>query len=242
MALSGCALIAPRPAPPLPADVVAARAALEDRWRSFADMRSLADIEIHRGDRVQRLAGVLLLRAPDALRFEALSPFGPPILLVGASGDGVTVWEVLANRAYLLPSSPDSAKRWLGVALGPEDLVALLSGHVRPLPDATEGALLPVDSVGPSLSLKGEGGAQRIWLAPDGGRPLQAEWTGGKHPLRVVFTSGGANGPPSRVDLATLDGRLSVSVRYRDPQVDVGLDPELLRLSVPERVRIQDFR
>jgi outer membrane lipoprotein-sorting protein len=234
-------MIAPRPAPPLPPDVVAARTALDARWRTFVDMRTLADIEIHRGDRVQRLAGVLLLRAPDALRFEALSPFGPPILLVGADGDGVTVWEVLANRAYVLPSSPDAARRWLGIALSPDDLVALLSGHVRPLADAREGALLPADGLGPSLMLKGEGGTQRIWLAADGAQPLQAEWTGGKHPLRVVFTAG-ANGPPSRLDLATLDGRLSVTVRYRDPQVDAGLDPERLRLSVPASVRIQDFR
>jgi len=31
-------------------------------------------------------------------------------------------------------------------------------------------------------------------------------------------------------------------VRYRDPQRNTGFDPELLKLTVPQGVRIQDFR
>jgi outer membrane lipoprotein-sorting protein len=44
------------------------------------------------------------------------------------------------------------------------------------------------------------------------------------------------------VRLATLDGKLDVSVSYRDPQRNTGFDPELLKLTVPQGVRIQDFR
>ena len=40
----------------------------------------------------------------------------------------------------------------------------------------------------------------------------------------------------------TLDGKLDVTVRYRDPRRDSGFDPELLKLTVPQGVRIQDFR
>ena len=115
-ALGACATAPPRQL--LTAEVEAARRLIEQRWQAFGDLRSFAEIKIQRDGHVQQLAGVLLLRAPGALRFEALSAFGPPILLVGAAPDRVTIWEVLKNRAFILPSSPDANRRWLGLAIG----------------------------------------------------------------------------------------------------------------------------
>jgi hypothetical protein len=230
---------------PLAPEVEAERARLEDAWRSFLDLRTLAEISIRQGDRSQRFAGVLLLKAPAALRFEALSPFGPPLLVVAARPEQVTIWEVARNRAYLLPSTPDANRRWLGLALSTEDLVALLAGHVRPLRAPRSGALVPPDETGPSLRLTGAEGTQRIWLdAP--GRPLKVEWTEGKNPMRVTFTrtesDSSAGVVPQTIRLVTLDGRLEVSVTYREPAVDTGFDPALLTLTVPQGVEIQDFR
>lgn len=233
------------PAAPLSPEVEAARAGLEDAWRSFKDLRTLAEISIRQGSRFQRFAGVLLLKAPAALRFEALTPLGPPVLVVAATAAEVTIWEIAQNRAYLLPSTPDANRRWLGLALPTEDLVALLAGHVRPLRAPRAGALLPPDDRGPSLRLNGAEGAQRVWLDPSG-RPLAGEWTEGKHPLRVTFTraedDAAAVGGPRAIRLVTPDGRLDVSVTYRQPLLDSGFDPELLTLSVPQGVEIQDFR
>jgi hypothetical protein len=220
------------------------RARLEDAWRSFGDLRSLADISIRQGDRFQRLSGVLLLKAPATFRFEALAPFGPPILVVAGSSESVTVWEVLANRAYLMPSTPDANRRWLGLALTAEDLVALLAGQVRPMPAPRTGSLLPPDDTGPSLRLSGGEGTQRIWLDP-AGRALKVEWTEGKSPLRVTIAraeDGGPAAPPREIRLQSLDGKLNVSVIYRDPRLDSGLDAALLLLTVPQGVEIQDFR
>ena len=222
----------------------AARARVEDAWRSFRDLRSLADITIRRGGRVQRLSGVLLLKAPTAFRFEALSPFGPPILVVAGSPESVTVWEVLQNRAYLLPSTPEANRRWLGLALSAEDLVAFLAGQVRPMPAPRTGALMPPDETGSPLRLSGPEGTQRIWLDP-AGHPLKVEWTEGKSPLRVTFTRGEGGGdpaPPREIRLQTLDGKLDVSVVYHEPQLNRGLDAALLTLTVPQGVEIQDFR
>lgn len=231
------------PLVPLTPEVEGARARIEDAWRSFRDLRSLADITIRQGGRSQRLSGVLLLKAPAAFRFEALSPFGPPLLIVAGSAESVTVWEVLRNRAYLLPSTPEANRRWLGLALPAEDLVAFLAGQVRPMPSPQTGTLMPPDETGPSLRLSGSEGTQRIWL-DRAGRPLKVEWTEGKSPLRVAFTRGddGGDGAPRQIRLQTLDGKLDVSVVYRDPQVNMGLDPALLSLTVPQGVEIQDFR
>ncbi len=48
--------------------------------------------------------------------------------------------------------------------------------------------------------------------------------------------------PPSGLTLATLDGTLEVVIKYRNPAMNTGFDPTLLGLTIPERVRIQDFR
>ncbi len=114
---------------------------------------------------------MLLLSAPSALRFEALSPFGTPMLVVGEDETTLTVWEVLAQRAYYLPASPDSTRRWLGLALGPDELVATLSGHAVPLKDPLAVELMPADGLGPSLTVRSKDVVQRIWFDPANGRP-----------------------------------------------------------------------
>jgi outer membrane lipoprotein-sorting protein len=231
-----------RPGPPLTAEAAAARVLIERRWQSFGDLRTLADLTIRRSGKTQRLSGPLLLRAPGSLRFEALTPLGPPALVVTSDADMVTIWEVLQNRAYLLSPTPEATSRWLGLPLGAEDLVALLSGNVRPLSDASTGTLASDDGPGAFLSLSDAGGTQRIWFDPVTGQPRQVEWTGGRLAARAVFSEAESGEPPRGVRLAMLDGSLDVDVRYRSPRMDSGFDPGLLRLKLPEDVRIQDFR
>jgi outer membrane lipoprotein-sorting protein len=214
---------------------VAAQAVLEARWRDFHDLRTQADLRIQRGKRVDRLSGVLLLRAPASLRFEALAPFGPPLLVVASDADAVTLWEVPSQNAIIARSSPDATRRWLGLALGPEELVSLLAGYALPARDPLSGQMLPPDDIGPSLLFETADGRQRIWLDPASGEARQIEWTGGSQPARAVFV-------PNGLRLATLDGKLEVTVRYKDPRRDSGFDPGLLKLTVPQDVRIQDFR
>ncbi len=230
------------PSVPLSPDAEATRSLIEQRSRSWEDLRSLVEIAIVRDGRAQRLTGVLLLRAPASLRFEALSTFGPPVLLVAAAPERVTIWEVLRNRAVVLPSSPEANRRWLGVALGAEDLVGLLSGHVRPLRSPRAGTLMPPDEAGPSLSLSGPGGSQRLWMDPATGVVRQVEYAQDPAPVRVLIDAGGPAEPPALVKLESLDGKLQVTVRYRSPRLDSGFDPGLLHVTVPEGVEIQDFR
>ena len=240
--LGGCATAPPVPPPPIAEEARAALARIEQHRRSLRDLRSLTDLTIRRSGRAQRLTGVLLLLAePAALRFEALSPFGTPVLIVAGDAKSVTLWEVLDSRAYIAPASPEANRRWLGLALSVEDLVGLLSGRVRPMADPSTVELLTPDGIGPSLRLVGAPGEQRIWFDPDTGQARQMEWTG-KNPARVTFTPAPADGPPAGLRLETPDASLQVTVAYRDPRMNTSLDPSLLPLTVPEHVRIQDFR
>ena len=101
--------------------------------------------------------------------------------------------------------------------------------------------LLAPDAVGPSLRLTGAPGEQRIWFDPDTGQARQVEWTG-KNPARVTFTPAPADGPPAGFTLETADGSLRVSIAYVEPRMNTSFDPALLTLTVPQDVRIQDFR
>jgi len=241
--VGGCATTAPAPAPPpVTEEARAALSRIEQHRRSLRDLRSRADITIRRSGRAQRLTGVLLLLSePATMRFEALSPLGTPVLIVAGDPKSVTLWEVLDSRAYIAPASPDANRRWLGLALGVEDLVALLGGRVRAMPDPTMVELVAADAVGPSLRLTGAPGEQRIWFDPDSGQARQVEWTG-KNPARVTFTPAPADGPPAGFTLETADGSLRVTIVYREPRMNTSFDPALLTLTVPQDVRIQDFR
>jgi hypothetical protein len=64
----------------------------------------------------------------------------------------------------------------------------------------------------------------------------------GQEPGARDLTPTPPNAPPAGVKLETPDGALRVSIAYRQPRMNSGFDPELLRLTVPEHVRIQDFR
>ncbi|MGH7400746.1 MAG: hypothetical protein ACRELW_24750, partial [Candidatus Rokuibacteriota bacterium] len=239
--VSACATAPPAPAP-IAEEARAALVRIEQHRRSLIDLRSLTDITIRRNGRAQRLSGVmLLLGEPPSLRFEALAPFGTPVLIVASDPERLTVWEVLDDRAYLAPASPDANRRWLGLALGGEDLVALLGARARPLSDPTRVELVAPDETGPSVRLTGRDVEQRIWFDPASGQPRQVEWTG-KNPARVTFSPTPPAAPPTGLRLETPDGSLRVSVTYRDPKMNTGLDPALLKLTVPEHVRIQDFR
>ena len=235
--VAACASVPPARTADPAAD--AARALLESRWRSFVDLRTLADVTIRRSGRTQRLNGPLLLRTPAWLRFEALSAFGPPVLVVGGSPESVTVWEVLRNRAYLFPSSPDANRRWLGLALGTEDLVGILSAHLRPLPDARELVLHPADQHGPSLELRGASVTQRIWFDPVTGAPRRLDWQASR-PFQAEFTL--SEGVPTAITLLAPAQELEVRARYQRPQLNAGLDADALRVAVPQSVEIQDFR
>jgi hypothetical protein len=149
---------------------------------------------------------------------------------------------VLQNRAYLLSPTPEATGRWLGLPLGAEDLVAILSGNVRPLSRASSGALASDDGLGAVLSLTDDDGTQQIRFDPTTGQPRQVEWTGGRLAARAVFDASDPGEPPAGVRLALLDGSLDVDVRYRNPRMDSGFDPDLLRVNLPEAVRIRDFR
>ena len=211
LALGACAT-APPAAPP-PARGRGGASPPRRRWQSFNDLRTLRRDLDPAG---RSLAAPLRRPAPRAPRRSASRPCRPSARRCSswrATPSRSPSGRSLRNRAYLLPATPDANRRWLGLALAAEDLVALLAGHVRPIPAPRTGALVAADERGPSLRLTGAEGTQRIWLDP-AGRPLAGRVDRGQEsPARDLRRAGDELPPrvaPAVISLATLDGRLEV--------------------------------
>jgi outer membrane lipoprotein-sorting protein len=239
--LAGCA-IAPAP-PHAPIDPEARRVVdrLTARWQEFHDLRALADVTLKRGGDTQRFSGVLLARAPASVRFEALSPFGQPFLLVAMHDGRITAYNATTNEARVGAANVQSAADLISLPVEPEDLVGLLSGRAVPPRDLRVAEILAPDDMGPSINLVGRYNRQRVWCDFDSGLTRRVTITGGRTEATVTFERGG-DGALSGLDVSAANGYATGAVRYRSFTLDAGIDAERFALTLPKDAKIQNIR
>ena len=176
---------APSRSPP-PRQPVADGGAARDRpaghraGTTVTDLRALADISVDRGGQRQQLSGVLLAQAPGSVRFEALSPFGQPILVAVVHDGQLTAYSAITNEAVVGEATAETTARLLGLPFEPEDLVAIVSGYAVPPRDVRLAEVLPADDARP-VAVPGRRRQRAAHLdglpdrrrpaAPDRGRP-----------------------------------------------------------------------
>ncbi|MBI4594177.1 MAG: hypothetical protein HY728_08170 [Candidatus Rokubacteria bacterium] len=241
LAVAGCARALPPPHEPVTEEAGRALALLADQWREFADLRTRADIQIMRNGERQQLQGVLLARAPASVRFEALSPFGQPLLLVAIHDGHLTAYDASSNEAFVGPATADTTARLLHLPFEPDDLVGVLAGRAVPPRDLRVAEILPPDEQGRSLHLIGGDHRQRVWMDFVTGVVHQLEITGGRYEVRITYR----REPGGRLrgfDFAAGQSYVTGSVQYRDPVFGGGVEPERFRLTIPEAAKIQRLR
>jgi outer membrane lipoprotein-sorting protein len=238
---AGCAIALPPPREPVGEAARAALALLTERWHGVSDLRALAGITIERGGQRQRLRGVLLARAPHSIRFEALAPFGPPLLLMVIRDGQLTVYDALTNEATVGPATAESAARVLSLAVEPDDLVAVLAGRTAPPRDLRVAEVLAPDADGASLSLIGRFHRQRVWMDFTTGVVHQLEIVGGRYVARVVFQRDG-QGALTGFDLDAGEGHVRAAVRYDTLVLNGGVEADRFVLAIPKGAKIQPLR
>jgi len=214
---------------------------LAARWQEFHDLRALADVTLKRGSDRQRLSGVLLARAPGSVRFEALSPFGQPFLLVAIHDGRITAYNALTNEARVGEATVESAASLLSLPVEPADLVGILSGRAVPPADLRVAELVPADELGPSINLIGRYNRQRVWLDPATGIARQVTITGGRTEATVTFRRRD-DGALSGFDLTAANGYVGGGVRYRSFTENAGVDADRFALTLPKDAKIQSIR
>jgi outer membrane lipoprotein-sorting protein len=239
--LAGCAIAPPTPHAPVDAEARRVVELLTARWQEFRDLRALADVSFKRGSDRQRLSGVVLARAPASVRFEALSPFGQPFLLVAMHDGQITAYNAATNEARVGPADVQSAAKLISLPVEPEDLVALLSGRAAPPKDLRVAELMPPDELGPSISLVGRYNRQRVWLDFETGIARQVTIIGGRTEATVTFQRE-KDGALTGFDVNAANGYATGTVRYRSFQLNAGIDAERFALTPPKDAKIQPIR
>ena len=175
------------------------------------------------------------LARPNAARLEGIAPFGPPAFIF-VTYEGATTL-VLPRDERVLRDAPSEAvvEALAGVALGPDDLRAVLSGCVTPQPEAT-GARSYADEWS-AIDLDG---AATAFVRPVEGRPRIVAANRGRLTLAYAqFT----DGLPRRVRIvAAADARTgapAADLTVTLSQVDLNspLDASAFTVVVPPDAR-----
>jgi len=231
------------PPPRLPISDEARRGVelLTARWRAVADLRALAEVTLERGGARHRLVGVVLATPPGSVRFEALSPFGHPYLLVTVHDGRLVLYDAARNEALVGAATAETAAELLSLPLEPGDLVATLAGGVAPPPDLRTADLLEADALGPSLAMAGAVHRQRVWMDFTTGDVRQVEITGGRASATVTFRRDAA-GALTGFDVTAGGGLVTGTVRYRSLVLGAGVDPARYTLTLPKDAKINAIR
>jgi outer membrane lipoprotein-sorting protein len=216
-------------------------ALLISRWHAFTDLRALADIVFTRDGRQQRFTGVVLAAAPGSVRFEALSPFGQPLLVAAVHAGRLVAYDAATNEALVGPADARTTAELLHVPFDPDDLVAVLAGLAVPPDDLRVAEIMPADEHGPSLLMIGAVHQQQVWMDFDTGRVDQLEITGGRAAARVRYRRNAA-GELTGLDLTGGNGYVSGTVRYRSLVVDAGVPADRFTLTLPKDAKTRSIR
>ena len=231
-------------APPRQAVSAEARRAIDllvARWHAVTDLRALADISVDRGGQRQQLNGVLLAKAPGSVRFEALSPFGQPIVIAVVHDGQLTAFSALTNEALVGQATAESTARLLGLPFEPHDLVALVSGYAVPPHDLRLAEIMAPDGLGPSISLVGAVHEQRIWMDFQTGVVRQLQIVGGRAAATVTYQRDD-EGQLTGFDVSAAERHLTGTVRYRNVATGVGLAVERFARTLPKDAKTQSIR
>jgi outer membrane lipoprotein-sorting protein len=239
--LAGCATAIAPPRQPIAADARRALDLLAARWQTFDDLRTLADVTVKRGGDARRLMGILLVKAPASVRFEALSPFGQPFLFVTLHEGRLMSYDATSNELLMGPATADTTARLLGLPFDPDDLVGVLAGLAPPLSDVRDAAMLPPDELGPSVEMHGLTHRKRVWLDLETGIVRQQEIIGGRYEARVTYERDAEGGLKGFI-LSAVQGNVTGVVTYRNPVVDAGIDGERFTFVAPKGAKIQTIR
>lgn len=240
MLVAGCTAALPPPGAPIADDARRALARLADRWERFSDLRTLADVEVTTGGTRQHVRGVLLAKAPSSVRFEALSPFGQPLLVATILDGYITTYDVASNQATVGPAVAETTGRALGLPFEARELVAVLAGEVAPPADLRAAETVDADETGPSLLLVTPAHRQRIWLDPTSGVVRRREISTKRTTVAVTYLRG-ADARIRGFDVAAAS-YVTAAVRYLEPALGQGVEDALFTLTLPKGSKIRAIR
>jgi hypothetical protein len=222
--VAGCALRRPGPAlgPPVSADALFAPIAA--RRAAITSMRARARVKSGLARLWTREA--LLVRRPDAVRIDVLSPMGLA-LAVGTVAKTLWAYPPSDGIRYEGSATPANFARLLGAPVEVPDLIDILLG----LPPRREAVAPPaVEAVAGGeyrVELRFAEGSQTLWFSASSLALLRVEETRTGAPLVRVSFSDYRDGMPHGLEVSAPDAGTAVSLAYDTVEPNVVLDPAL---------------
>ncbi len=177
---------------------------------------------------------------PASMRLEGVAPFGPPAFIVVARGENATLLLPRDEPRVLRGAKPEDILGALtGVALGPADLLAILTGCVVPMGEATAGRLhangwASIElSGGASIYLQR---AQNTWVVRAAKR---AGW-------QIEYPSWSGNFPQTvRLQSTQANANVDLTASLSQIETNKDLDDAAFNVTVPpgaEAITLDDLR
>ncbi len=184
---------------------------------------------------------VMVLRAPDSLRLEPLSPFGTSLVVVVAQGGWFRAYSPSRNAMYMGRTNRRGIGRILGIPLNSGIFVRLLLGDWATVLGGEENLDLQKSGSAYLLETKrgtGEAVSGSVELEPQALHPLKMEIRTRRGAIVVgygVFSKAGGVWRPSHVEILGPEGknRLHISYSADEGAVNAVLPDELFRLEPP---------
>jgi hypothetical protein len=175
---------------------------------------------------------------PASMRLEGVAPFGPPVFILAARGETAVLRLPRDSRVLRGATPEDILGALTGVALGPADLQAILTGCVVPAPQAIDARLH--GNGWASIDLFG-GATLFLEPAPRGSWTVRAArrtgwqieypaWSGG-FPQTVRLQS---NQAALMVDLTTMLSQIETNKDLDDAAFTVNAPPDAEPITLDE--------
>lgn len=187
----------------------------------------------------------LVLRKPDALRMEPLSPFGTPLVVVVAQGASFRAYSPSRNAVYMGRTNRRGIEQILGIPLNSEIFINILLGDWAVILGGEEN--LELKKTGSVYVLETRRGPEGVVsgfveLEPRDLHPLKMEIR--THQGAIVvrygeFLKTGEVWRPSKVEILGPGGKNRLQITYPagEDAVEAELPDELFRLEPPRGAR-----
>jgi outer membrane lipoprotein-sorting protein len=239
-ALAGCSTTKP---PLIPENLPEERRPIDDLLRTLArrdgelkSLRSIANVSYSGPEGKQSFQEIVVIHRPDRLRLETLYPLGV-LVIVTASPDELAGYQTREGVFYRGKSTRENLWRFTRIPLSVAEAASLLMG----LPPANKGewrhegpAIMRDAGSGwkETMAFEQSQGLPIRWqlLNPSGGVELSAEFGDySKSAAGAVF--------PMRIALENAPQKRRVEITYKEPELNVDLEPTLFVQKKPDNAR-----
>lgn len=246
--LGACASLSPNlevGTPPTPQEAVQRLDARRSSVRSFI-MQGQISLIYPQGE----LYGDHLIQGvyPDHLRADVVDPFGRPVMSLATDGRKLIVLSFTDNIVYQGPATRENLGRFLGIAMSPSEIYALITGN-PPVLAHTNATVTPTESadimqlklvhtsgsVGQGLNFQvGDYAVRGSWLRQIGGSATMSA-------VYENFKTFDLGRFPKRVELADSNGR-TLTLENDDLSINPKVPGSVFEIKAPPSMKIKPLR